>query len=34
LEGHAREVAIGLRRAATRARLRWKKREPVEKAAD
>jgi hypothetical protein len=34
LEGHAREVAIGLRRAATRARLRWNKREPVDKAAD
>jgi hypothetical protein len=34
LEGHAREVAIGLRRAATRAQLRRKKREPVDKAAD
>lgn len=34
LQGHAREVAIGLRRAATRAQLRWKKREPVDKAAD
>jgi hypothetical protein len=34
LEGHAREVAIGVRRAATRTRLRWKKRELVEKAAD
>jgi hypothetical protein len=34
LEGQAREVAIGLRRAATRAQLRRKKREPVDKAAD
>ena len=34
LEGQAREVAIGLRRAATRAQLRPKKREPVDKAAD
>jgi hypothetical protein len=34
LEGHAREVAIGLRRAATRAQLRRNKREPVDKAAD
>jgi len=34
LEGHAREVAIGLRRAATRARLRRREREPVDKAAD
>jgi hypothetical protein len=33
LEGQAREVAIGLRRAATRAQLRPKKREPVDKAA-
>ena len=33
LEGHAREVAIGLRRAATRAQLRRGKREPVDKAA-
>jgi hypothetical protein len=34
LEGHAREVAIGLRRAATRAGLRRREREPVDKAAD
>lgn len=34
LEGQAREVAIGLRRAATRAQLRPKKREPVDKAAN
>ena len=34
LEGQAREVAIGLRRAATRAQLRPNKREPVDKAAD
>jgi hypothetical protein len=34
LKGQAREVAIGLRRAATRAQLRPKKREPVDKAAD
>jgi hypothetical protein len=34
LEGQAREVAIGLRRAATRAQLRPKKREPVDKAAE
>jgi hypothetical protein len=33
LEGHAREVAIGLRRAATRAQLCRNKREPVDKAA-
>ena len=34
MESHAREVAISLRRAATRARLRWKKRQPLDKAAD
>lgn len=34
LKGQAREVAIGLRRAATRAQLRPKKREPVDKAAE
>lgn len=34
LEGQAREVAIGLRRAATRAQLRSNKREPVDKAAN
>jgi hypothetical protein len=34
LAGKAREVAIGLRRAATRAQLHRKKREPVDKAAE
>ena len=34
LEGRAREVAIGLRRAATRAQLRWHRREAVDKSAD
>ena len=34
LEGRAQEVAVGLRRAATRKRLSQSEREPVDKAAD